>query len=109
MKRSTSTPLLFLLLLLSISCIYTVTSAEEWQFPLTAEEALIQQELEWAERAMEGYKRKTGSIPTRSSIRAAHVHTEEWRRDSITLLSRGSSDDYETEVTTRNLRGSAQR
>jgi hypothetical protein len=76
---------------------------------LTADQALIQQELEWAERAMEGYKRKTGTIPTRSSIRAAHVHTEEWRKDSISLLSRGSSDDYKTEASSRNLRGSAER
>lgn len=104
------TPKVFLLLLLlAISGIHAVSATEEWQFPLTAEDALIQQELEWAERAMEGYKLKTGTMPTRSSIRAAHVHTEEWRKDSISLLSRGSSGDYGTAASARNLRGRSQR
>lgn len=98
-----------LLLSFISSSILTGTSVvvgQEWQFPLTAEDAIIEQELEWAERAMEGYKQKMGIIPTRSSIRARHVHTQDWRKDSISILASGSSaDSYEMELSARHLRG----
>jgi len=85
----------------------TLVAAVDWELPLTAEDAIIQQELEWAERAMEGYKQKKGIIPTRSSIRAAHVHTEDWRQDSISLLTK--SGDFEKELGARALRGRTKR
>lgn len=98
-------------------------SAVDWESrPLNAEDAIIEQELRWAERAMEGYKQKKGIIPTRSSIRAAHVHTDDWRRDSISLLQQelpdrrpssssllSSGDDFEQELDARNLRGGGRR
>jgi hypothetical protein len=96
---------LILLLLILASTSSNAQQQGEWDMPLTAEDSIIQQELEWAEKAMENYKRKTGSMPLRSSIQAAHVHTEEWRREAIRMLSKGS-EDFEKELTTRNLRGS---
>lgn len=78
--------------------------AVDWDMPLTAEDAIIQQELEWAERAMEGYKQKKGIIPIRSSIRAAHVHTEDWRQDTISLLTQ-NDHEFEQELGARSLRG----
>ena len=48
-----------------------------------AEEDLIMREMEWAEKTMEAYKRKSGNFPLRSTIKAPHVHTAEWKQDSI--------------------------
>lgn len=94
---------LSLLLLAVASSTDSIARTMAWELPLTAEDAIIQQELEWAERAMEGYRQKKGHIPTRSSIRAAHVHTDDWRQDSISLLQ--SSGDFEQELEASNLRG----
>ena len=46
---------------------------------------IVMKEMEWAEHAMENYKRNSGSgtYPLRSSINAPHVHTNEWKQDSI--------------------------
>jgi hypothetical protein len=73
--------------------------------PLTAEDAIIMNELEWAERTMEGYRQKNGFMPIRSTIRAAHVNTEEWRRDSIDAFSRASQDYSEDAIPSGGLRG----
>lgn len=98
---------LILLALASGSSNILTVQAQDWAMPLTAEDAIIQQELEWAEQAMEKYKRKTGTMPLRSSIRAAHVHTEEWRREAMDMLAKGASPEFEQELSARNLRGSA--
>ena len=49
---------------------------------------IMMREIEWAEHSMEKYKRKSsgtnsGTYPLRSSISAPHVHTNEWKQDSI--------------------------
>lgn len=79
-----------------------MTSATAWDAgsdaSMTTEEAIIEQELLWAEQAMEGYKRKTGKLPIRSAIRAAHVHTEAWRQDSIDVVQgRANGRDWDLE------------
>ena len=78
-----------------------------------AEEAIMRRELEWAEAAMESYKRKNGKIPLRSSINAPHVHTEQWKIDSMKFLTSGNSrdasamelGDEDPLATANNLRG----
>jgi hypothetical protein len=55
------------------------------------EEAIILRELEWAETAMEDYKRKNGKVPIRSTIHAPHVHSAEWKKDSMNVVISGSS------------------
>jgi hypothetical protein len=80
-----------------------MAAAQQMDMPLTAEDAIMMQELEWAEKAMEGYKRKTGHMPIRSPISASHVHTEEWRQESINIFPQGSSAS--ADVPSRNLRG----
>ena len=116
--------LILSLVLMAVAVIIVPTSALEgypsagaaaaataWDFPLTAEDAIIQRELEWAENAMETYHQKTGSMPLRSSIRAAHVFSEEWRRDAIVLLAQAAkAQEFEQELlarsnTNRYLRG----
>ncbi len=64
--------------------------AHQWQHPLTAEDYIVEKELQWAEKTMGNYQQKFESFPLRSSIRATHVYTEDWRRDSIQLLSSAS-------------------
>lgn len=105
-----------LLLLLLIELLSAVAVAAPAPPPLDSmvlvtEEDILQQELEWAEQAMEGYKRKTGKLPIRSSIRAAHVHTEAWRQDSIDVVQ-GRSSTKEWELldfpnSSQKLRGGA--
>jgi len=80
------------------------------QVPLTEEELIIiQKELEWAEEAMESYKQKFGRFPLRSTIRAAHVHTDDWRQDSTNALFGSYSSYLDSDLTAvsskRNLRG----
>jgi hypothetical protein len=95
-------PRLATLFLLFLSMVGSSLS-QELDMPLTEEDAIMMRELEWAEKAMEGYKRKTGIMPIRSTIRAAHVHTEAWRQESFNLVS--ASGDYASEDTNNNLRG----
>ena len=75
------------------------------EIPLTAEDEIIMRELEWAEKAMEGYKHKNGVIPIRSPIHAVHVHSEEWRQESINIFSQASKDFSEDSSPGGNLRG----
>jgi hypothetical protein len=56
------------------------------------EEALIMRELEWAENTMESYKRHKGHFPLRSSITAPHVHTEEWKTESIKIFPKAPKE-----------------
>lgn len=75
--------------------------------PLTAEDAIIMQELEWAEKTMESYRQKNGKIPIRSPIRAIHVNSQEWRQDSIDVVSSMRDFIVEEQVGSNyNLRGS---
>ena len=62
------------------------------------EDEILRRELEWAESTLEGYKRKNGKIPLRSSIEAEHVHTEKWKNDSLDIVQ--GKTNY------NNLRGS---
>jgi hypothetical protein len=57
---------------------------------MTAEHVIMAQELAWAEKTMEAYlQNNRGALPTRSSIGAApHVHSEEWREESLRHLLR---------------------
>ena len=48
---------------------------------------IIQREMDWAEHSMEGYKRRKNELPLRSSIRAAHVHSEDWVHDSVEVIN----------------------
>ena len=50
------------------------------------EDDLIRKELEWAENAMEKYKRHHNKMPLRSSIQAAHVHSEDWMSESLDII-----------------------
>jgi hypothetical protein len=81
------------------------TASQHMEMPLTAEDAIIMQEVEWAEKAMEGYIRKKGVIPIRSPIHAAHVHSEEWRQESINIFSQASKDFSGDSLPGGNLRG----
>ena len=47
----------------------------------------LDKELAWAEHTMELYKRKNKKMPLRSSIRGAHVHTEDWVQESLDILN----------------------
>ena len=100
------TRLLSVLFLLILQLAFV--TANQMDIPLTAEDAIIMQELEWVEKAMEGYKQKKGNMPIRSPIRGAHIHSEDWRQESIQLLSQGSKDFEEHEALS-NLRGRQQR
>ena len=55
------------------------------------EEEILRRELEWAESTLEGYKRVNGKIPLRSSIEASHVHTNQWKQDSIEHINSNGS------------------
>jgi hypothetical protein len=69
---------------------YGFSQGEEEHFlgrPLTFEDAIMMQELEWAEQAMEDYIRKKATMHIRSSVQAAHVHTEEWKQESMKVVS----------------------
>jgi L-lactate utilization protein LutC len=55
------------------------------------EEIIIMRELEWAETAMEEYKRKNGKVPIRSTIHAPNVNSAEWKKDSMTVVISGSN------------------
>jgi hypothetical protein len=70
-----------------------LASAVEIDRPMTAEDEIMMRELAWAEQAMEGYKRHHGTMPLRSSIKAVHVHTEEWKNDSIDSIRKSYSQD----------------
>ena len=91
-----------LLLILTVACTSLASSVKELPDSLTNE--ILEKELLWAEVAMENYKQKFGSLPLRSSIRAMHVHTEDWRQDSISVLS--SSAASSSTNGSSNLRGS---
>jgi hypothetical protein len=73
--------------------LFASASAVDIDRPMTAEDAIVMRELAWAEKAMEGYKRHHGDMPLRSSINAVHVHTEEWKNDSIGSIRKSSSQD----------------
>jgi hypothetical protein len=71
--------------------------AVEIDRPMTAEDEIMMRELAWAETAMAGYKRHHGDMPLRSSINAVHIHTEEWRNDSIDSIRKSSSSQDKAE------------
>jgi hypothetical protein len=73
--------------------LFASASAVEIDGPMTTEDEILMRELAWAEKAMEGYKRQHGELPLRSSINAVHVHTEEWKKDSIDSIRKSSSQD----------------
>lgn len=113
-KKSKLTMRNYIHIALIFLCAHTWTTMAEsplensWDLEwTTGEESLIRQELEWAERAMEAYKQKTGTMPLRSSIQAAHVHTEEWRQESITMLSSTKGRSDISLSSTPRLRGGA--
>jgi hypothetical protein len=100
----------FLLLILAVAAASLTSATPEWQFPLSHEDAILQKELQWAEQAMVNYQQKFGNLPLRSSIRAMHVHTNDWRQDSINVLSNnnGNSDPQPgPSARNGNLRGSS--
>lgn len=53
---------------------------------MESEDEILKNELAWAENSMEMYKRNKNQMPLRSSIRAAHVHSGDWLRDSLGAL-----------------------
>ena len=61
------------------------------------EQDIIQNEILWAEHSLEGYKRKKDQLPLRSTIRARHIHSEDWIAESITLL--GGTKEPKTKST----------
>jgi hypothetical protein len=75
------TKLTVILLLLVV--IVRPASCQQVDMPMTAEDSVFMRELRWAEHSLEKYRRKNGVMPIRSSIRAAHIHSESWRQDSI--------------------------
>jgi len=50
------------------------------------EQELLAKELAWAEKSMEAYKQQYQQMPLRSPIRAVHVHSKDWKQDSLDLL-----------------------
>jgi hypothetical protein len=86
---------------------HVVDSFHYLERPLTAEDAIFEQELEWASRAMESYKQAHGYMPLRSSIRAAHVHTKDWEKDSMDTLRFATSESQDERLAEdpRNRRG----
>jgi hypothetical protein len=95
-------------LLLILTAVFTSAASPVKDLPLllkTEEERILEKELLWAESTIENYRRKFGSLPLRSSIQAMHVHTEDWRRESISVLS-SSSSSASTNGSRGNLRGS---
>jgi hypothetical protein len=88
-------PTLFFRFLLFLSIVEsTVSQGEEHSLdrPLTFEDAIMMQELEWAEQAMEDYKGEKSTMPIRSSVRAAHMHTKEWKQECMKVFS--ASDGF---------------
>lgn len=86
----------FIALFISCSSSFVMGMKEEdmiiYAATTTEEEIILRRELEWAESTLEGYKRVNGKIPLRSSIEASHVHTNQWKQDSIEHInSNGSS------------------
>ena len=71
-------------------------SGLDFETPLTAEDAILMNELEWAEKAMESYREKRGVIPVRSPIQGASY--DEWRRDSIDFFAAQNSQDSTTTI-----------
>jgi hypothetical protein len=69
--------------LLLLVLIVRPASCQQVDMPMTAEDSVFMQELRWAEHSLEKYRRKNGTMPLRSSIRAAHINSELWRQDSI--------------------------
>jgi hypothetical protein len=69
--------------LLLLVVIVRPASCQQVDMPMSAEDSVFMRELRWAEHSLEKYRRKNGTMPIRSSIRAAHVHSESWRQDSI--------------------------
>jgi hypothetical protein len=80
MNRVTRT----ILLLAVLACTSRTVFAEENEN--TSDEAIMRRELEWAESTMEGYKRVNGKMPIRSAIAASHVHTDQWKNDSMEVV-----------------------
>ena len=70
----------------------TIIDGQDFDMPMTHEDAIILHELEWAEKAMEGYRQKKGIVPIRSAIRGTSY--EEWRRDSIDFFATQNSQDH---------------
>jgi hypothetical protein len=68
--------------------------------------SVLQIELWWAEHSIEQYNRRNSKFPLRSSIRAAHVHSEQWLNDSREHLENNhvivADDDSSPQ---KNLRG----
>jgi hypothetical protein len=70
--------------------------------------SVLQNELKWAEHAIEGYNRKHSKYPLRSSIGGAHhvMFSQAWFDDSRYHLENNAHTDSVTEDTQRkNLRG----
>jgi hypothetical protein len=89
MKNLTSQLLLVLALVLFVGRV-GASSLQVDRPPMTAEHVIMSRELAWAEKTMEAYlQNNRGALPTRSSIGAApHVHSEEWREESLRHLLR---------------------
>ena len=79
------------MLLLTITTKSVPISGLDFEMQLTAEDAILMNELEWAEKAMVSYREKRGVIPVRSPIRGASY--DEWKRDSIDFFAEQNSQD----------------
>ena len=93
------------MLLRALLFLFSVTSCVAVDRPMTAEDAILMREMEWAQISMEGYKRKNGKMPLRSFIAALNVHTEDWINDSFRSIPKPSSEDLELLESIGNLRG----
>ena len=87
-----------LLLIINVASVSGQRAASIPIYATIDEDEILRRELEWAESTLEGYKRKNGKIPLRSSIEAEHVHTEKWKNDSLDIVQ--GKTNY------NNLRGS---
>ena len=59
------------------------------------EQEFMAHELEWAEHNIELYRRRNKQLPLRSSIRADHVNSEDWKQDSMDALQQQLKDTQE--------------
>ena len=68
-------------------------SAVEVDHPMTTENDIVMRELAWAVKEMSGYMRHHGgNMPLRRpSFNAVHVHTNEWKNNSIDSIRNFSS------------------
>jgi hypothetical protein len=68
--------------------------------------SILQNEIQWAEHAMEKYNRKNGKFPVRSTIQgAAHIHSEKWASDSREHLDNNVFEVLVDEPPKSSLRG----